>query len=154
MSLKAGASALAICAVSIVVAQTLPLPEKPRIGIRASLGNWDRTMVGLGADVTFRIPFAPLPAIRVDGEVWGNPSDFGKGKRGNAISVLGVKSFPLSYAGIGPTFWFTSKDGDHSSGLGLKVLVGADLPNSMYVEGSAIFGPSPAAFFISFGFKF
>lgn len=146
----------ALAAVSALSsAQTLPLPERPRIGLRASLGQWNRTMVGLGADVTFRIPFAPLPALRLDGEVWGNPSDFGKGKRGNAISLLGMKNLPLVYFGLGPTFWFTSDDGDHDSGLGVKLLVGADIPASaMYVEGSAIIGPGPAAFFVSLGFKF
>jgi len=136
-------------------AQELPIPGKPRIGIRASFGQWTRTMVGVGADVTFDIPFVPLPKLRIDGEVWGNPSDFGKGKRGNAISLLGMKSFMLAYAGLGPTFYFTSDDGDHKSGLGAKLLVGADIPmSSLYVEGSVLVGPSPTAYFLSVGFKF
>lgn len=136
------------------MAQVLPLPEKPRVGIRASFGDWNRTMVGAGLDVTFKIPFVPIPALRIDGEVWGNPSDFGKGKRGNALSVLGIKNFALVYGGLGPTYWFTSDDGDHSSGLGVKLLIGADLASNLFIEGSAIFGPSPAAFFISVGIKF
>ncbi len=136
-------------------AQVLPLPDKPRIGIRASLGQWDRTMIGAGADVTFRIPFVPIPALRIDGELFGNPSDFGKGKRGNAISLLGVKNFPVVYVGLGPTYWFTSDDGDHDSGLGVKLLVGADIPlSNLYVEGSVLVGPKPVAVFISVGFKF
>lgn len=131
------------------------LPDKPRIGIRASFGQWNRTMVGLGADVTWKIPFVPIPALRLDGEVWGNPSDFGKGKRGNAISLLGVKNFPVVYVGLGPTFWFTSDDGDHDSGIGAKLLVGANIPlTTWYVEGSTIIGPGPSAFFVSLGFKF
>lgn len=136
-------------------AQVLPIPGKPKIGIRASFGQWSRNMVGAGADVTFSIPFVPLPTLRVDGEVWGNPSDFGKGKRGNAVSVLGVKHFLLVYAGLGPSFYFTSDDGDHKSGLGAKLLVGADIPASgMYVEGSMLVGPSPTAYFVSVGFRF
>lgn len=143
-----------IASCAIASAQTLPLPEKPRIGIRASFGQWNRTMVGLGADVTFKIPFVPIPALRLDGEVFGNPSDFGGGKRGNAISLLGIKNLPLLYVGLGPTFYFTSDHGDHDSGLGAKLLVGADLPGNYYVEGSALIGPKPAAFFVSFGLRF
>lgn len=154
MNGKAILTSTLIAACALASAQDI-IPEKPRIGIRASFGQWNRTMVGLGGDVTWKIPFVPIPRLRLDGEVWGNPSDFGKGKRGNAISLLGVKNFALIYAGLGPTFWFTSDDGDHSSGLGLKLLVGADVPgSSLYVEGSTIIGPGPSAYFISVGFKF
>ncbi len=112
-------------------------------------------MVGAGFDVTFKVPVIPIPALRVDGELWGNPSDFGGGKRGNAVSLLAMQNYPLVYTGLGPSYYFTSDDGDHRSGLGFKILVGADLPASnMYVEGSALIGPSPVAFFLSVGFKF
>lgn len=155
MRTRALSLVLLVAAGTFAQAQELPIPGKPRIGIRASFGQWNRTMVGAGADVTFSIPFVPLPRLRIDGEVWGNPSDFGKGKRGNAISVLGMKSFLLVYAGIGPSYYFTSEDGDHRSGLGAKILVGADIPvSNLYVEGSMLVGPSPAAFFVSVGFKF
>ena len=155
MSSKTALLATLLAGATLSQAQILPLPDKPRIGIRASFGQWNRTRSGFGADVTFKIPFVPIPAIRVDGEVWGNPSDFGKGKRGNAISVLGVKNFLLVYAGLGPTYWFTSDDGDHDSGLGAQLLVGADIPASnLYVEGSVLVGPRPAAYFLSVGFKF
>ncbi len=131
------------------------LPDRPRIGVRASVGTWNRTMVGLGADVTWKIPFTPIPTLRLDGEVWGNPSDFGKGKRGNAISLLGVKNLPLLYMGAGPTYWFTSDHGDHDNGLGAKLLVGANIPGSnSYLEGSVILGSRPAAFFVSYGIRF
>lgn len=155
MSTKALSITILIALAAVSQAQVLPLPGKPKIGIRASFGQWTRTMIGAGADVTFSIPFVPLPTLRVDGEVWGNPSDFGKGKRGNAVSVLGVKHFMLVYAGLGPSYYFTSDGGDHRSGLGAKFLVGADIPMSgLYVEGSVLVGPSPAAYFVSVGFKF
>lgn len=143
-----------LCLAGVVSAQVLPLPEKPRIGLRVSAGQWNRTMIGAGLDITVKIPFVPIPALRFDAELWGNPSDFGGGKRGNAISVMGIKNFPLIYAGLGPTFYFTSDGGDHNSGLGAKLLVGADIPGNYYIEGSVIVGPRPVAVFVSLGFKF
>ncbi|MBC8063886.1 MAG: hypothetical protein H7Y17_03590 [Chlorobia bacterium] len=154
MKLKSLLVAGSLCLAGEASAQILPLPDKPRIGLRVSAGQWNRTMVGAGLDVTVKIPFVPIPALRFDAGLWGNPSDFGGGKRGNSISVMGIKNFPLIYAGLGPTFYFTSDDGDHNSGLGAKLLVGADIPGNYYIEGSIIVGPRPAAIFVSLGFKF
>ena len=154
MNMKSMVVAVSLCFAGVACAQILPLPDKPRIGLRVSAGQWNRTMIGAGLDVTVKIPFVPIPALRFDAELWGNPSDFGGGKRGNAISVLGIKSFPFVYAGLGPTYYFTSDDGDHSSGLGAKLLVGADIPGNYYIEGSVIVGPRPVAVFVWLGFKF
>jgi len=127
---------------------------KPRIGVRVGGGNWKEFMVNGGVDVTFNVPVIPLPAIRVDAEVWGKPSGFGKDRRGNAVSVLGVQTFMLGYAGIGPTYYFSDDLGNHKSGIGAKILVGMNLPQSLFVEGGLILGPDTPPMFISVGMHF
>jgi hypothetical protein len=112
-------------------------------------------MVNAGADVTIRVPVLPLPALRVDAEVWGKPSSFGKDRRGNAISVLGVQTLPLGgYFGIGPSYYFSDDNGDHRSGIGAKLLGGWNFPGSYFVEGGLLVGPSPTPLFVSVGMRF
>jgi len=127
---------------------------KPRIGVRVGGGPWKEFMVNGGVDVTFNVPLIPLPALRVDAEVWGKPSDFGKDRRGNAVSLLGVQTFMLGYAGLGPTYYFTDDQGNHKSGLGAKLLVGLNLPQSLFVEGGLILGPTTPPAFITVGMHF
>jgi hypothetical protein len=126
----------------------------PKVGIRLGVGHWDEGMAGIGADVTFKVPFLPIPGLRLDAEAWSRLSDLGGNLRGNAISLLGIQTFTLAYAGIGPTFWFTSDHGDHESGFGAKLLVGLTLPKGFYVEASTILGPHPAQGFIWAGMRF
>jgi|GEM_PF-3399664 len=134
--------------------QATDLFPVPKFGIRAGVGTWRDTMLNAGIDITFHVPVLPLPALRFDAEVWGKSDDFGKGRRGNAVSLLGIQTFTLAYVGIGPTFYFDSDHGDHRSGFGVKGLVGANLPHNFYVEGSAILGPSPVPIFFSLGMRF
>jgi len=127
---------------------------RPKIGVRVGGGNWKEFMINGGVDVTFNVPFIPLPGIRVDGEVFGKPSNFGKDRRGNAFSILGVQTFMLGYAGIGPTYYFTDDNGNHKSGLGAKLLAGMSLPQSLYVEAGIILGPDQPPVFFSIGTRF
>jgi|GEM_PF-2560237 len=128
--------------------------DRPKIGIRVGGGEWNNFVVNGGVDVTFNVPFLPLPAIRVDGEYWTSTSDFGKSKRGNAWSILGVQTFVLGYAGIGPTYYFTDKDGERKSGFGAKILGGLNLPNSAFVEAGLIIGPPQVPVFFTIGMRF
>jgi len=137
-----------------VAAAAAELFLKPRIGVRVGGGPWNEFMVVGGVDVTFNVPLIPLPAIRVDAEVWGKPSDFGKDRRGNALSVLGIQTLALGYAGLGPTYYFTDDNGAHKSGFGAKALVGMNLPGSLYVEGGALLGPSKVPLFVTIGQRF
>ena len=104
--------------------------------------------------MTFNVPFLPVPQLRVDAEVWGKPSNFGKDRRGNAISLLGVQTFLQGYAGAGPTFYFTDDFGDHKSGLGLKAFGGLNLADSSFVEAEIIFGPKQPPILFTYGRKF
>jgi len=135
-------------------AQAAGIVPVPKIGIRVSGGNWNEFMVGGGVDVTFNVPFIPLPSIRVDGEIWGKPSNFGKDRRGDAFSVLGIQTFALGYAGLGPSYYFADDTGDHQSGFGLKVLGGLNLPGGTYAEASILFGPKQPPIMFSIGRRF
>ena len=126
----------------------------PKVGFRIGGGEWNEFMVDVGMDVTFNVPFIPLPALRVDGEVWGKPGDFGQDRRGNALSILGVQTFIAGYAGIGPSYYFTDDQGSHHSGFGLKVLGGLSLPHSVYAEAGMILGPSTPPIFFTIGQRF
>lgn len=126
---------------------------KPRVGLRVGIGNWRETMLNGGIDITFNVPVIPLPALRFDAEAWSRPDDLGGNLRGNAVSLLGIQTFTLVYAGLGPTYWFTSDHGDHRSGFGAKLLAGVNFRN-FYLEGSALVGPSPVPVFISAGIRF
>jgi hypothetical protein len=128
---------------------------KPKVGLRVGGGDWKEFMIDGGVDVTLNIPLIPLPGIRFDGEVWGKPSNFGKDQRGNAVSILGVQTFLVGYAGIGPTYYFTDDNGAHKSGFGAKLLVGMNLPlTSAYVEAGMIVGPSTPPIFVTIGMRF
>jgi hypothetical protein len=127
---------------------------RPRVGVRAGVGEWKELVANFGVDVTFHVPIIPLPAIRFDGEVWGKPSNFGKDRRGNAISVLGIQSVAFGYAGIGPSYYFSDNNGDRKSGIGAKVLAGFSLPHSLYAEVEALIGPSPVPIFATIGTRF
>jgi hypothetical protein len=126
----------------------------PKVGVRLGIGHWDEGMVGAGIDVTFKVPFLPLPGLRLDAETWSRLKDIGGNLRGNAVSLLGIQTFTLAYAGIGPSFWFTSDHGDHDSGWGAKLLVGASFPKGFYAEASTIIGPSPQQVFVWVGMRF
>jgi hypothetical protein len=126
----------------------------PKVGIRVGGGNWNEFMVNGGVDVTFNVPVLPLPQLRVDAEIWGKPSNFGKDRRGNALSLLEVQSFAMGYAGLGPTYYFTDDQGDHKSGIGLKVLGGMNLSGGTYVEAGLIFGPKNPPLFFTVGRRF
>lgn len=128
---------------------------KPKVGIRVGGGQWNEFMLNGGVDVTFNVPILPLPALRFDAEVWGKASDFGSGgRRGNAISLLGIQTFLLGYAGIGPSYYFTDDNGNHKSGFGAKALVGLNLPKGLYAEGGLIVGPNPTPIFFTLGMRF
>ena len=129
-------------------------PIGPKIGIRIGGGNWNDFCLNAGIDATFNIPLLPVPELRVDGEVWGDASSIGVNRHGDALSVLGVQTFIMGYAGLGPSFYFTDDQGDHRSGLGLKLLLGMSLPGSSYVEAGLILGPTTPPLFISFGRHF
>lgn len=127
----------------------------PKFGVRVGGGQWNEFMIDAGVDVTFKVPFLPLPALRFDAEVWGTPSDFGGSRRGNALSLLAIQTFPLgAYAGLGPSYYFTDDDGDHKSGFGAKLLGGVSLPKGLYVEGGIIIGPSTPPTFVTVGMRF
>jgi len=125
----------------------------PRVGVKAGIGAWHNTMVGAGVDVYFKVPVVPLPGFRFDAEAWDRPDSWGT-DRGHAISLMGIQSFPVVYVGLGPSFYFTSDHGDHSSGLGLKALVGANLPQNFYVEASTIVGHSSSPLMFWLGKRF
>ncbi len=126
----------------------------PKIGVRVGGGNWKEFMVDAGVDVTFNVPFIPIPAIRVDGEVWGKPGSFGQDRRGNALSLLGIQTFIAGYAGLGLTYYYTDDQGDHHSGLGVKALGGLSLPHGMYAEAGIILGPKMPPVFFTLGQRF
>lgn len=126
----------------------------PKVGIRVGGGEWNNLMLDAGVDVTFHVPIIPLPAIRVDGEVWGDTSTFGSNRHGNALSLMGIQSFIAGYAGAGLTYYYTDNQGDHESGIGLKGLVGMNLPHSTYVEAGIILGPSSLPIFFTIGQRF
>lgn len=126
----------------------------PKVGVRVGAGNWNEFMVEGGVDVTFNVPLLPIPALRVDGEVWGKPSDFGQDRRGNAVSLLGIQTFSSVYAGLGPSYYFTDNEGDHQSGFGIKLLAGMQLQHGIYVEAATIIGPSEPAVFFTIGQRF
>ena len=126
----------------------------PKVGFRVGGGPWNSFVVDGGVDVTFNVPIIPLPAMRVDGEVWGEPGNFGRNRRGNAFSILGIQTVAMSYFGYGPTFYFTDDNGDRHSGFGLKILGGISLPHSTFVEAGIIFGPSTPPVFFSVGQRF
>jgi len=147
--------------VSYQPAQTTPLLAaaaifaKPKIGLRVGGGQWNEFMLNGGVDITFNVPILPLPALRFDAEVWGKASDFGSGgRRGNAVSLLGIQTFLLGYAGVGPTYYFTDDQGDHKSGIGAKLLAGVNLPKGLYAEGGMIVGPNPTPIFFTLGKRF
>jgi hypothetical protein len=126
---------------------------KPKVGIRVGIGQYDQFVLNGGIDVTFNVPFIPLPAIRVDGEVWSGTSN--SNHHGDALSLLGVQTFALGgYAGLGPTYYFADDKGNHHSGFGAKALVGMGVPGGFYVEGGLIVGPSPIPLFITIGMRF
>ncbi len=127
---------------------------KPRFGIRVGGGTWNQFVIDGGVDVTMKVPILPIPAIRLDGEVWGKPSNFGKDTRGNAVSLLGVQNIAMGYYGVGPTFYFADNNGDHHSGFGAKVLGGITLPHGLYAEAGWLIGPSPAPIFVTIGQSF
>ncbi|MBN9503420.1 MAG: hypothetical protein BGO01_04270 [Armatimonadetes bacterium 55-13] len=150
-------SALAVMAVPALASEPVQLPvadsffQRPRIGLRLGVGNWHDTTVAAGVDVTFKAPL--LPVLRFDAEAWSRPDDLGGARRGNAVSLLGMQNFSLAYAGVGLSYYFTSDHGDHRSGFGAKLLVGANFKN-FYVEGSTILGPSPVPTTIWVGTRF
>lgn len=127
---------------------------KPKVGVRVGGGEWKSPMLDGGVDVTFNVPLIPLPALRVDGEVWGKFSNFGKDDRGNAVSVLAIQTFMLGYAGVGPTFYFTDRDDVHKSGFGAKLLAGMNLPGGAYVEAGLLVGPNNLPIFVTAGVRF
>ena len=139
---------------AIAVKQVGNVVPIPKVGIRVGGGNWNELMVNAGVDVTFNVPGLPLPQLRVDGEIWGKPSNFGRDRRGNALSLLEMQSFAMGYAGLGPSYYFTDNQGDHKSGIGLKVLGGLNLPEGTYVEAGLILGPKNLPIFFTIGRKF
>ena len=148
-------TALMVAAMALTTAafaqSILPIPK---VGVRLGAGSWrGNTMVGAGADVYFKVPVVPVPGFRLDAEAWDRPDSWGA-NRGNAISILGVQSFTVVYAGLGPSYYFTSDHGDHRSGLGLKLMAGANLPHSFYVEASTIVGNSSSPVMLWLGMRF
>lgn len=125
----------------------------PKVGLRVGAGSWHNTMVGAGLDVYFKVPVVPLPGFRFDAEAWDRPDSWGT-NRGHALSILGVQSFPIVYVGLGPSYYFTSEHGDHNSGLGLKLLAGANLPRNLYIEASTIVGHSTSPVMLWLGMRF
>jgi hypothetical protein len=136
---------------SIADSSLLPVPK---VGIRVGIGNWNEMMVDAGMDVTFKVPIIPLPAIRVDGEIWGKPGGFGQDRHGNALSVLGVQNFIAGYAGFGLSYFYTDNEGDHQSGFGFKAFGGMNLPHSVYVEAGIILGPKLPPIMFTIGQRF
>ncbi len=126
----------------------------PKVGLRIGGGQWNSFMIDGGVDVTFNVPVIPLPALRVDGEVWGEPGNFGKNRRGNAFSILGIQTVAMSYFGYGPSFYFTDDNGDRRSGFGLKLVGGISLPQNAFVEAGILLGPSTPPIFFSIGERF
>jgi hypothetical protein len=128
-----------------------PIPG-PKFGIRVGGGPFDGFAFNAGADVTMAVPFLPLPALRLDGEVWES-SDF-KSRHGDALSLLVEQTLTLGYVGIGPSFYFSDVDGDHHSGFGGKLLAGLNVPGGYFVEAGLLVGPSPSPIFIDLGKRF
>ncbi len=144
-----------IAPLKVTVAKSIPaVPFIPKFGVRVGGGNWNEFMVNGGIDLTFNVPLLPIPAIRVDGEIWGKPGNFGSDRRGNAISILGIQTFLVGYAGVGPCYYFTDDLGSHQSGIGAKIMGGVNLPENLYVEACVILGPSNPPIFITVGRKF
>jgi hypothetical protein len=112
-------------------------------------GNWNQFTVAGGVDVTLNVPVLPLPTLRLDGEVWSQPSHLNE-RHGNALSLMEVQSFAMGYVGVGPAFYFTDDFGDHKSGFAAKLLGGVNLPGSTFVEASVLLGasPSPVTFWV------
>ena len=161
IALIATSSAIASAATTgdqLSLARQIPVVSdifaKPRIGLRVGGGQWHEFMLDGGVDVTLKVPLLPLPALRFDAEVWGKPSNFGKDRRGNCLSLLGVQSLALGYYGAGPAYYFSDDNGSHSSGFGAKFLGGVNLPHGLYAEAGVIVGPSPTPIFITIGQSF
>jgi len=126
----------------------------PKVGFRVGGGEWNDFNIDFGIDVTFNVPIIPVPALRVDGEVWGEPGNFGVNRRGNAFSILAIQGVVMGYFGAGPSYYFTDDYGDHHSGFGIKLLGGMSLPHSTFVEAGMILGPSSPPIFFSIGQRF
>lgn len=137
-----------------IAADGIDLFPVPKVGIRVGFGNWHEFMAEGGVDVTLKVPILPLPALRIDGEIWGKPGSFGQDRRGNALSIMGVQTFVLGYAALGPTYYFADDEGDHQNGIGVKALGGLSLPHSMYVEAAIILGPKLPPVFFTIGQRF
>ncbi len=137
-----------------IAKQAASIVPIPKFAIRVGGGNWNEFMVTGGVSVSFNVPLLPVPQLRVDAEVWGKPSNFGKDRRGNALSLLGVQTFMQGYAGVGPTYYFTDDFGDHKSGFGVKALGGLNLPDNSFVEAEIILGPKQPPVLFTFGRKF
>jgi hypothetical protein len=149
-----GTPSLDLSSSKSIAADGVELFPVPKVGVRVGFGNWNEVMVEGGVDVTFKVPILPVPALRIDGEIWGKPGSFGQDRRGNALSLMGVQTFVLGYAAVGPTFYFADDEGDHQSGIGLKALGGLSLPHSMYVEAAIILGPKLPPIFFTIGQRF
>ena len=126
----------------------------PKVGFRVGGGNWNSFMVEGGVDVTFNVPIIPVPAMRVDGEVWGEPGNFGKNRRGNDVSIMAIQTVVMGYFGYGPSFYFTDDNGDHHNGFGSKIVGGITLPQNAFVEAGILIGPSTPPIFICVGERF
>ncbi len=138
---------------STVIGAAADALGRPTLGLRVGAGNWNQLTLNLGADVTFKVPILPLPALRIDAEAWATPSDFSS-LHGNAVSLLGLQTFLLGYVGAGPSYYFTDDHGYHKSGFGAKILGGLNLPDSAFVEAGLILGASPTPIVIAVGKRF
>jgi len=124
----------------------------PSFAVRFGGGNWNSFVYNVGIDATFSVPLLPIPTLRVDAEIWG--ANLSSDLKGNALSLLGVQNFFVGYVGAGPCIYFADNEGDHQSGLGLKILGGVNLPDSAFVEAGLILGPTTPPLFITIGKKF
>jgi len=139
--------------IKAAAAQSVGPFSVPKVGIRVGGGNWNEFMAEGGVDVTFNLPLLPLPAMRVDAEAFGKPGNFGT-RHGNDLSLLGIQTFLLGYAGAGVSYYYTDDEGNHESGFGLKALAGLNLPDNCFVEASILVGPSTPPVFVSIGKRF
>ncbi len=125
----------------------------PSLGVRIGGGQWNEFVLDGGIDVTIKLPLLPLPELRFDAEAWTKAANYND-RHGNALSVIGLQTFLMGYAGVGPCYYFTDDNGSHRSGFGAKALAGLNLPDRAFVEASVILGASPMPVFVSVGKRF
>ncbi len=147
-------STIVATASMMVATSTVAVLPKPELGFRVGGGPWERFCVGAGVDVTMPVPFLPVGSLRADLESWTQFSPFAQDRSGKALSFMLNQQYALAYVAYGPSFYWTSKDGDSRNGIGFKALVGTKIPGGLVLEGSAILGPAPIPLMISVGKRF